>query len=160
MPQEGRAQSPSPADRRPVAARITTWRRLSIAGRSVLRVEFGGTFGVRAYQPRRIRRRFWLLPNTNSGATQEIRSWTAHGTLAGSVKPAIPADGGFAPGVVLEKRKPLLLLRLSGELLLRFADRRLSGLLLLNEPPRNTRLVDRIPAGEFTAQESPQQVTA
>lgn len=46
---------------------------------------------------------------------------------------------------VLEIRKPLLLLRLSGVLLLRYADRRLSGLLLLNAPPRNTRLIDRIP---------------
>ena len=85
--------------------------------------------------------------------TQEILSWTAHGTLTVSVKTAIPADESKASGVVLERRKPLLLLRFSGELLLRIADRRLSGLLLLNEPPRNTRLVDRIPAGKFNLQQ-------
>ncbi len=36
-------------------------------------------------------------------------------------------------------RKPLLLLRLPGVLLLRFDDSRLSGLSLFHDPPRNTR---------------------
>lgn len=43
-------------------------------------------------------------------------------------------------------RKPILLLRLSGWLLLRFDARRLSGL-LFQEPPRNTR---------FSSQGTPQ----
>jgi hypothetical protein len=38
---------------------------------------------------------------------------------------------------VLARRKPLLLLRLSGLFLLRFADRQFLGL-LFQEPPRNT----------------------
>ena len=40
-------------------------------------------------------------------------------------------------------RKPMLLLRLSGVLLLRFEDNRLSGSLLFHDPPRNTREVCR-----------------
>ena len=40
-------------------------------------------------------------------------------------------------------RKPLLLLRLSGVLLLRFDDNRLSGSLLFHDPPRNTRIGPR-----------------
>jgi len=52
---------------------------------------------------------------------------------------------------VLEIRKPLLLLRLSG-VLLRFADRRFCGL-LLNEPPRNTREFGHPPANEFMSQQ-------
>jgi hypothetical protein len=39
---------------------------------------------------------------------------------------------------VLERRKPRLLFRLSGELLLRFAERQLFAL-LFHEPPRLTR---------------------
>ena len=54
---------------------------------------------------------------------------------------------------VLEIRKPLLLLRLSGVLLLRFADRRFCGLLLLNEPPRKTREFGHPPAYEFMSQQ-------
>ena len=40
--------------------------------------------------------------------------------------------------VVLASRRPLLLLRLSGVFLLRFAERRFAGL-LFQEPPRSTR---------------------
>ena len=40
---------------------------------------------------------------------------------------------------VLAKRKPLLLLRLSGVFLLRLADRKFAGL-LFQLPPRSTRL--------------------
>ena len=42
--------------------------------------------------------------------------------------------------VVLARRKPLLLLRLSGVFLLRLAERRFVGL-LFQEPPRSTRFL-------------------
>ena len=51
---------------------------------------------------------------------------------------------GLARRKVLAARKPTLLLRLSGWLLLRMAERALSAL-LLNDPPRNTRLLGRRP---------------
>ena len=50
----------------------------------------------------------------------------------------------FRQGKVLPTRKPLLLLRLSGWLLLRLAERTFDAL-LLNEPPRKTRLLTRRP---------------
>jgi hypothetical protein len=50
----------------------------------------------------------------------------------------------FVRREVLAARKPILLLRLSGWLLLRMAERA-SSALLLNDPPRNTRLFDRRP---------------
>ncbi len=46
----------------------------------------------------------------------------------------------FRQGKVLPTRKPLLLLRLSGWLVLRFAERRFVAL-LLNDPPRSTRVL-------------------
>ena len=54
---------------------------------------------------------------------------------------------------VLRRRNPILLFRLSGELLLRFADRLLLAL-LFHEPPRLTRLEPLLtrPPGSFIAQ--------
>lgn len=53
--------------------------------------------------------------------------------------------------VVLAKRKPLLLLRLSGVFLLRLAERKLFAL-LFHEPPRSTRLSQGMQA--FTGEPS------
>ena len=49
-------------------------------------------------------------------------------------------DDTALAGVVLARRKPLLLLRLSGVFLLRLAERRFVGL-LFQEPPRSTRFL-------------------
>ena len=48
-------------------------------------------------------------------------------------------DATILPLSVLAKRKPMLLFRLVGVFLLRFAERRFCGL-LFHEPPRLTRL--------------------
>lgn len=66
-------------------------------------------------------------------------------------------QGEFRQGKVLATRKPLLLLRLSGWLLLRFAERAFD-VLLLNEPPRKTRLLIRCPAEDCLIQQAAPQL--
>ena len=63
----------------------------------------------------------------------------------------------FRQGKVLPTRKPLLLLRLSGWLVLRLAERTFDAL-LLNEPPRKTRLLIRRPAEQHPSKEGAPQV--
>ncbi len=53
-------------------------------------------------------------------------------------RPVRKPDGSGLRRGYWARRKPTLLLRLSGLFLLRFAERRLSAL-LFQEPPRNTR---------------------
>ena len=62
----------------------------------------------------------------------------------------------FRQGKVLPTRKPLLLLRLSGWLVLRLAERTFDAL-LLNEPPRKTRLLIRRPAEQHLSKETAPQ---
>jgi hypothetical protein len=62
------------------------------------------------------------------------------GNLVSGGHPAIPMSYGTNT-----RRKPMLLLRLSGLLLLRFADRQLMAL-LFQLPPRNTRFEPGIAA--------------
>lgn len=57
---------------------------------------------------------------------------------------------------VAQLRKPLLLLRLSGWLLLRLAERTFDAL-LLNEPPRKTRLLIHRPAEQHLSKETAPQ---
>ena len=64
-------------------------------------------------------------------------------TLSATVMDGIPVpEGSRLPE---QTRNPLLLLRLSGVFLLRFAERQLVGL-LFQAPPRRTRLFNRIPS--------------
>jgi len=57
---------------------------------------------------------------------------------------------------VLATRRPTLLLRFAGRLLLRYAERTFDGW-LLNEPPRNTRLQGRRPAEGVLGEQPPPQ---
>jgi hypothetical protein len=85
-------------------------------------------------------------------STLDRQPWTARGAADDSVKPAVQAYPLTKQrSAVLERRKPLLLLRLSGVFLLRLADRRFCGLLLLNDPPRRTRDFGCLPTNEFNA---------
>ncbi len=64
----------------------------------------------------------------------------------------------FACCKVLATRKPALLFWLSGWLLLRFDERTLAAL-LLNDPPRNTRLLGLRPLeSQFTKYSTPKLV--
>ena len=97
---------------------------------------------------------FHLSAKDRRPSTLDRQPWTARGAAVDSVKPTVQAYPLTAQrSTVLEIRKPLLLLRLSGVFLLRFADRRFCGLLLLNEPPRRTRETGCRPTNECTVEE-------
>jgi hypothetical protein len=69
--------------------------------------------------------------------TRDARSaWQALDALSATLPASVNARTLAVS--VLAKRKPLLLFRLVGLFLLRFAERRFSGL-LFQEPPRRTR---------------------
>src|SRR5262249_17303744 len=97
----------------------------------------------------------FLWPGRPRTARHRAVTWTLHpGTLR---KVRRPADSGLTNTVVRRKvlagRNPLLLLRFAGALLLRLAERTFWAV-LLNEPPRNTRLLGHRPT-EDVLQEQP-----
>jgi hypothetical protein len=104
----------------------------------------GGTFEPVAYQPRQAQFSFGQA-TTQRRLTRDDGLDFALGTLH---KKKLPVDSGktdpFVCRIVLATRKPMLLLRFAGWFLLRLAERRFCAL-LLNDPPRNTRLVGRRP---------------
>ena len=98
-----------------------------------------------------------------SAKLQSVRhgttAWTLHlARSAGQLFRIWPTNSGNTDSIVCRKvlatRKPLLLLRLSGWLWLRLADRTFCAL-LLNDPPRNTRLVGRRPLESDCSEQPP-----
>ena len=80
---------------------------------------------------------------------------TTFGALRSAVTGRTPAI--LFPGEGAEaQRNPLLLFLFSGLLLLRYAARKLSGLLLFHEPPRTTRLNLRPTEGDALKERRPQ----
>ena len=103
------------------------------------------TFSLSAYRPRPAPR---LFPGF-SGAWADGFRWLLGTRRAGLTHPAprpslAPRRGGSTfrtdPPTPNTTRNPLLSLRLSGGLLLRYDESRFRGSLLFHEPPRNTRV--------------------
>ena len=83
---------------------------------------------------------------TGAGTAVRLASWLWRGSrLPPRIAPTVgfPALGEELPTTSPTQRNPLLSFRLSGLLLLRLEARKLSGLLLFQEPPRNTRALFR-----------------
>ncbi len=79
-----------------------------------------------------------------------------HITPDTSLDAPVPDEGHLGRTGGLARRKPLLLFRLSGLFLLRFAERTLLGL-LFHEPPRNTRSPPYGPFPTFPPAQKPMQ---
>jgi hypothetical protein len=99
--------------------------------------------------PRRLR-----AQTTCPGHDRHERPWTKKCAPSGSVNPEalaiprFPANAGRGGGnIVLASRKPILLFRLSGLFLLRWAARRFCGL-LFQEPPRRRRRQGAVQGGD------------
>ena len=107
------------------------------------------TFGRglrRAYQPRPAPR---LFPGS-SGAWAEglgdLLALAGQAACPPDIAPILWCRHLAADPTTNTHRKPMLLLRLSAALLLRFDDSRFRDSLLFQEPPRNTRLRVRPPS--------------